>query len=218
MSRAFSIPASIACALISLAYPAPGQTDIVLSGGLNFPSMNFEHDSPPWPLAQFWDPGYSIAASVETHLSRAIAFVPSFEYARYPWRDMTTPGWAPTYLQPMGAGEPSRLYRMSVAARLYVFSTERLGVFLSTGAGYVIEKLGPYRLAPWNDVAFVGDLSGIVQYPDRYYWVHAVSGGAHFLISGDVGLDIAGEYFSNYTDRFHTSLILGVFYRIAEQR
>jgi len=216
MSRAFSVPASIACALISLAYPAPGQTDIVLSGGLNFPSMNFEHDSPPWPLALDWNTGYSIGVSVETHLSRVISLVPSLEYAHYPWKDDWTPGWGPAYLSPVETGEPSRLYHMTLDARLYLFGGTSDGVFLSTGAGYVIEKLGRSSYSPAQHIEFVMDQSGMYRYPDRYYWIHTMGLGMHVLLSGNVGMEFTGEYFSNYTDRFHTSVHLGLSYRIVQ--
>jgi len=222
MSRSLSIPASLACALLCGSLSAQCQTDVVLSGGMNFPSLTFDYSRPAWPLAEFWVPGFSVGASVETHLSRVITFVSSVEYASYSWKDVTIPSWNPPpwssiafYPQP-GPGAASRMYRFFADVRLYVFSKERIGIFISTGGGYVIEKLGSFDTLPWVSIMDLAYGSTHIEYPVAYYWAHDMGVGTHFFVSGDVGLDFVAKYFSNYTDRFHTSLSLGVFYRIAD--
>ena len=221
MSRSLSIPASLACALLCCSITALSQTDISLSGGMNFPSLTFDYSLPAWPLAAYWDPGYSVGASVETRFSRVITFVPSVEYASYPWKHETTPAWAVpawsniAYGSSPGPGTASRMYRFFADFRVYVFSRDRFGIFISTGAGYVIEQLGTYSVPP--GLGHIPELEPEhAEYPVSYYWAHDVGIGTHFFLSGDVGLDFVAKYFSNYTDRFHTSLSLSVFYRIAD--
>jgi len=218
MNRFPNIPAVAVSALMCIAFPAMGQTDVALSGAVNFPSSTFDYSRPAWLLAGFWDPGVSVGASIETHLSRVITLVPSLEYASYPWRNGTTPAWDPQiYNVPTGPGAASRMYRFFADVRFYVFSKERFGIFLSTGAGYVIEKLGSYSLGPrWVLYTASDYVDGRVQHPVVYYWAHDMGVGTHFFLAGNIGLDFTAKYFSNYTDRFHTSLSLGVFYRIAE--
>jgi len=217
MSRSLSISTAIAIAVLSASLTANSQTDVMLLGGMNFPSGTFSHSAPAWPLPAFWNPGFSVGASLETHLSRIVSVVPSFEYAHYPWRLETAVEWDPViYNAPYGPGTPSRMYRFNLDARLYVFSKERFGIFLSTGAGYVIEKIGSYDLSPWYVALSSVLIDRHVQYPLAYYWAHEMGVGAHFFLSGNVGLDFTAKYLSNYTDRFHTSLSLGVFYRVAD--
>ena len=204
MIRTIALMTLLPCSLLA-------QTEAWLSVGRTGPSSSFYAIDKSTFLAFSWARGITIAGGMSFALTPSISISPEFNYGYFRWDNFNYRGaWIPEYSLRSSTGEDSHIYRVLVNARLSVRSSNPLRIFVLTGVGYTIEKIGKIQ-------AIVDDMNGPsflweVQYKGESFLTHSLGTGLRFDVIDPIAIDFSAKYFTEYTKRFHTSVNAGLIY------
>ena len=199
--------------LICSASMLQAQTLLEFYGGINSRTSTLSLDSPN-TYAQSWKSAISGSFGIDYFLAKSLAISSNVEYNYYPFDSYQFDGpHIPEVWITSSSGEATQIYRISLDGKLFAKSSGRLNIYFVTGAGYTLEQIGQIRLTGSN-------LNGPNTYSTisnqtNYYWVHNLGAGVRYFISPNIGIDVTGKWYSNYSTRFHESLLLGIVYQLS---
>ena len=190
------------------------QTEAWIHVGLGSPAADFPYDKSQF-LNLYWKNGLNFGAGVQVAATRRLWIAPSIEYTYYRWDNFNFRGPMIPELSIRSAnGHNSHLYRFLIEVRYYAQTASILQLFVTTGAGYTIEKIGAIQATvdDMNNGAFTWN----VQYPGRSYFTHNLGIGLRLNVIAPLAVDLTAKYFSDYSQRFHTSINAGLLCAITE--
>lgn len=204
---------------VILTIPVFSQPSFVIHSGLNSPLAYVAVGKYDF-LADHWKNGINIDIGFEIPVFRLIALAPSFEYTYYAF-EMYNPGiqyvenqvglW-PSRNPKDSRGSGSHTYKLLLEAKAFTEPSRIVAPYVSTGIGYAIEDIGAIE-ASWEDLNG-GQYVTNIQYEGKSFLIHSFGFGLRSFLAAGVSMDFAARYFTNYTDRFSTSLNLGFAYRL----
>ncbi len=223
---------------------AISQSTLILYTGLNTPrasNLNRENiimankmnQENAWLLGNIWNKGINLGITGDYQIIQGIYFTSSFEYTTYSFSgfndSLKTYGYYPSYLNglhftlepysPNSSGSISRINNLSIGVKFIQNIGGPIDIYLKTGAGYFIEKLGDIRI-PAKGGQMVGNgfitksLTFHYSFPKKYYWMHNLSAGTQISIFGNYGIDLSVNYNSNYSNKFILAYNFGLTYKL----
>jgi hypothetical protein len=141
-----------------------------------------------------------VGVRVEYMLSKDIAVSPRFEVSHFSFNRYSPFIDIPEVYVKRSTGEVTRVYRVFVDAKLMPYTIDGIHLYLSTGVGYVAEDVGRIE-AVFSDMNGP-DFSKTIVYKGKSFWAHSAGVGLRVNVFKKVGLDVSGDLYSNYRDRF----------------
>ena len=200
--------------LLLLAVPAYSQINVSFFAGMN-PATNLIARDRSGFLDSYWSTGFNLSVVTEVFVSRSVAIAPSVEYARYAFDNYAFQGVSiPEVRFKSATGEASNIWRMFAEARFFTNSSKAVPWYFSTGLGYFIERIGTIS-ATYTDMSGP-DFTRAINYQGKNFFVHTVGLGIRWSAFSRLALDLNAQYFTNYNDRLHTAVKMGVVYSVVE--
>ena len=167
----------------------------------------------PNPHPSTWHNGMSVGLHLDHHVWNALSFSASVEYNFYRFNNYVFRGATIPEIRPVGSkGEDSHILRFALEGKLTTLGPEILRVQLVTGAVLINENLGDVS------VTFEDMNSGtfVVQYftKSKSYLAHSAGLGIQSFFSKRFGIEFLARYYSDYSERFDSSIIAGFVYRL----
>ena len=202
---------TLVVALLILPIFAPAQSKLTVYTGANFPSTSVPQTFDD-VLGEYWHPAFNVGVSFESPLAEWIAISPLVEYNHYSFNQFHEIIAPPMAKQ--SSGQASQVLRLLFEIKLFDRASNGNRVYVVTGLGYNIEKLG--RI----DVLWEGDggpeYYSVLPFTGKDYWAHSLGIGYQFAIMNPLAIDLCAKYYSNYKDRFDISTNLGVVFAVGQ--
>ena len=199
--------------LFVMTIPVYAQFNVSAFVGFN-PQSNFIAKDNSDFLDSYWRSGIIFGLGSEIFVSRSIALSPSVEYARYGFADYEFRNYLIPEVSFISAtGEPSNVWRVFLEAKFFANFTTAIPVYLTTGIGYVKEDIGVINqnfFQMWDSRTFTTN----VIFKDSNFFVHTLGLGLRWRFLPNLSLDLKGQYFTNYSDRWYTSVKCGLVYSV----
>ena len=184
------------------------QTKAILSTGLNFPTdLYLFHGIPTSRIARFWGVGINGGFAFEVNIMGHLAISPSYEYNHYSFNRYYDDTMFWEYTMKSSSGDASHVSRILMEMKLFDKTEGNFKIYLVTGGGYVIERIGLIRVT-WSRFSS-SEVKSNIQFPSKNYWIHSAGFGFRLNAVSSVDIDCGLKYFSNYSDMFHFSLNIG---------
>jgi hypothetical protein len=186
------------------------QTILTLHGGVDSRTGIFSPE-PSNSSIESWKSGTSGSAGVDYFVQKSIALSGSVEYNSYPFDTYRYAGVSiPEIWLKSSSGNTSQIYRALLEGKLFFSADRTFSLYLLTGISYTAEHIGEIRLTYGNMNG--PDFSIVKSNQSINYWMHTFGLGSRYFISDQIGIDIIGKWYANYSTRFHKSLNFGVVY------
>ena len=189
------------------------QTSVGLLGGISYRGNDYtRYDFNYSPIS--WNDGLTLGIQGETALTNRLSLRASIEYSHYAFDHFRYLGAAPPeYRLGTSRGDDSHTYRImlegSYAIRLSQFFTP----IVFTGIGYAEERNGQIWYTLVDDINNQ-QIQGHTPSRFRAFLFHSIGVGFQSYFTSDLGVEVVAKNLSNYNDRFHQSINLGLIYRL----
>ncbi len=188
---------------ISLSF---AQTAITMQGGIGArtPLISLQHHN---SIEDSWKSSDPINIGIEHFVARSIAIMSSIEYNYYAFESYNGAllDDAPSY----NTGDPTRVYRISIEGKFFTPPVRNFSLYLVTGTCYTIERVGSIFLNRIDIPVSFG-----IPSQSTYYWMQTFGLGCRYSFLDNLGIDMTGKLYSDYSTHFHESLMLGFFYTL----
>ncbi len=187
----------------------PAQIIISLQGGMNSRTGILSPEGLNPNIS--WKSAISVLIGIDYFLRKSVAISSNVEYDFYPYDTYRFYGATiPEISVKSSTGDASQIYRVSFEGKFFASSHTPFSLCFVTGASYTVERIGQVRLA----MAYLNVPDGEVVFANHfnYYWMHSVGIGSRYFISDELGIDLTGKWYSDYSTLFHVSLNIGLIY------
>jgi hypothetical protein len=209
MSRIFALGL-----MLILSSPVGAQTRLLVYSGSSSGLANFSIKDNTDYLQHYWNTAINVGVGVEYMLSKDIAVSPRFEISDFSFDRYFPFIGIPEEHMKRSTGEATRVYRVFVDAKLMPLNISRTHLYVSTGTGYVVEDVG--RIEAMFGDTNGPDFSRTIAYRGKSFWAHSAGIGLRMDILKKLGLDVSGDFYSNYLDRFWVSWRAGFVYTVLQ--
>jgi len=209
MSRVFALGL-----MLILSSPVGAQTRLLVYSGSSSGLANFSIKDDTEYLQDYWNTAINVGAGVEHMLSKDIALSPRVEVSQFSFdRYFRSFGIPEEYLE-RSTGEATRVYRVFVDAKLIPHTVSRTHLYLSTGVGYVVEDVGGIEAVFGRTDG--SEFSRTIVYRGESFWAHSAGIGLRMDTFKKLGLDVSGDFYSNYQDRSWVNWKVGLVYTVLQ--
>ena len=199
--------------LFVMTIPVYAQLNVSGFVGIN-PQSNFIAKENSDFLDLYWQSGIVFGAGSEIFVSPSIALSPSVEYAHYKFDKYNLiEARAPEVSLLSTTGKPSNIWRLFVEAKFFRNITTAIPLYLTTGIGYMNEDFGIIHRT-FKDMNEPNLFTETIEFENSTLLVHTLGIGLRWRILPYLFLDLKGQYFTNYNDRWYTSLKCGIVYTV----
>ena len=182
------------------------QTVVTMQGGIGgrTPIISLQHYN---SIEDSWKSSDPLNIGIEHFVTRSIAIMSSVEYNYYAFESYhgTLLGDAPSW----NTGDPTRIYRISIEGKFIAPPVRNFSLYLVAGTCYTIEQAGSIFLSRIDIPVSFG-----IPNQTTYYWMQTFGVGWRYSFFDDLGIDMTGRLYSDYSAHFHESLMLGFFYKL----
>ena len=194
---------------LTLTSPIFSQISIGISGGTDLFNNNLSNKRDY--LSSYWHKGININVNGEYFLSNKVSLNGIFEYGyykfdHYSFDEIHIPetGLVSAY------GKDSKAIRVFGNIRFYSNPANIFRAYITTGLGYISENIGTIT-ATFDDLNF-GQSTTEIKYQGKHNFVHIFGIGARIKIIQNLGIDVFGSYYSDYTNFLNTKIDIGLVY------
>ncbi|GBD87902.1 hypothetical protein BMS3Abin03_01836 [bacterium BMS3Abin03] len=189
--------------------PAYSQFNIAISAGTNSPSSYIFNDPQKNKLDAYWKSGFSVEASGEYYIADHLILSPAIEYIYYKFNHYSPSGaQIPEIILESATGEGS--YDLNFFA-LVKFLPPTKSIFqaeLITGVGYIITNFG--KITTVTSYLGSNKTTNEFTFENESTFVHEVGLGIRVKILRQLLIRFNASYYSNYLDKFYTSVTGGI--------
>lgn len=194
---------------LTLTSPVFSQISIGISGGTDLFNNNLSNNRDY--LSSYWHKGININVNGEYFLSNKVSLNGTFEYGYYKFDHYSfdEPHIPETGLV-SAYGKDSKAIRVFGNIRFYTNRANIFQAFITTGLGYISENLGTIT-ATFDDLNY-GQSTTELKYQGEHTFVHIFGIGARIKFIQNLGIDVCGSYYSDYTNFLNTKIDIGLVY------
>lgn len=188
--------------------PAYSQFNLGISAGINSPSSYFFNDLQKNKLVAYWNNGFSFNIYGEYYISDYFILSPAIEYVYYKFNQYKQGVHIPEIILESATGEGSYDLNFFALVKLLPSTKSIFQVELITGIGYIITKFGEISTV----TSYLGSnkTTNEFTFENESTFVHQLGLGIRVKILHHLLIRFNASYYSNYTDKFYSSITGGI--------
>jgi hypothetical protein len=159
-------------------------------------------------LENYWHRGINFGVEAEIKISKNVLLCPTYELSYFKFDTYFFEGSVPELYLISYQVENSFIHRFLINLKFISSGYPVINPYFMTGIGYVYEDIGQVE----TKEGYMGydEMEDVKIFDGKNCFVHSAGIGIRITISDPWFFQIESRYYSNYSDRFHYSINMGL--------